>query len=61
MHQVAVYERLKTMQYYKTVKPTSSHRGLEKCSFMGGFLWEGFDWENFGVLDRWSFMEGAHL
>ena len=27
----------------------------------GKFLLEGFDWENLGVLDRWLFMEGAHL
>ena len=28
---------------------------------MSGSNLQGFDWENFGAVDRWSFMGGGHL
>ena len=31
------------------------------CSFMSGSNLQGFDWENFGAVDRWSFMGGGRL
>ena len=34
---------------------------LREVFVYGRFLLEGFDWENFGVFDKWSFMGGAHL
>lgn len=68
MHQVAVYKRLKTMQYYKTVKPTSSCRCLEKCSFMGNFylraltgkilvFWRGVCLWEVLTYERWLYIE----
>ena len=38
MCQVVAYKRLKTMKYYDAVTTKS----------------EGFNWEKFGALDRWS-------
>ena len=45
------------------------HNGkLQNClpkkwssSFMSGSNLQGFDWENFGAVDRWSFMGGGRL
>ena len=31
-----------------------------RWSFTSGFNCKAFDWENFGDLDWWSLMRGAH-
>ena len=51
------YKRLNTIENYKTV----SSKSAWSCSFMSGSNLQGFDWENFGAVDRWSFMGGGRL
>ena len=51
------YKRLNTIENYKTV----SSKSAWSCSFMSGSNLQGFDWENFGAVDRWPFMGGGRL
>ena len=55
MCQVVAYNRFKTI-----AKITTS---LEKVAAFAyeRFQLYGFDWEKFGVLDRWSLMGGGRL
>ena len=50
---------VKTMENHKTASPTSRHGCLHKEVTYERFLSLGFEWENFGVLHRWSLMEGG--
>ena len=54
---LVTYKRLNTIENYKTV----SSKSAWSCSFMSGSNLQGFDWENFGAVDRWSFMGGGRL
>ena len=45
---------VKTMENHKTASPTSRHGCLHKEVTYERFLSLGFEWENFGVLHRWS-------
>ena len=52
---------LKKMENYKTVTPKSRRGRLQEVVFYEKFQLQGFDWENFFVLDLWTRMEGGHL
>ena len=61
MHQVVAYKRLKTMESisnHQTQKVVTV--AYRRWSFTSGFNCKAFDWENFGDLDWWSLMRGAH-
>ena len=49
------------MENYKTVTPKSSRGRLQEVVFYEKFQLQGFDWENFVVLDLWTVMGGGHL
>ena len=49
------------MENYKTVTPKSSRGRLQEVVFYEKFQLQGFDWENFVVLDLWTLMGGGHL
>ena len=42
-----------------TASPTSAHGCLQEGVTYEKFLLQGFEWENFGVLHRWSLMGGG--
>ena len=49
------------MENYKPVTPKSRRGRLQEVVFYEKFQLQGFDWENFVVLDLWTLMEGGHL
>lgn len=42
-----------------TASPTSAHGFLQEGVTYERFLLQGFEWENFGVLHRWSLTRGG--
>ena len=59
MCQVVIYKRLKTVKKYYASKSGRSY--LWEVVVYETFQLQGFDWEKFGVLDRWSLMGGGRL
>ena len=50
---------VKTMENHKTASPASGHGCLQEGVTFERFLSHGFEWENFGVLHRWSLVGGG--
>jgi len=56
MHQLVAYKKV---ELQKIKKSPALKKVVGRWSFYEKFQLKGFDWENFGVLDKWSIMGGG--